>query len=285
MRIYLAGPMRGIPEFNFPAFRDATAKLRALGHEVFSPAEKDQDAGFDPSDMKGDNAELGPVGFELSLALAMDLDYVCNHAEAVVVLPGWGDSLGAAAEIAAARALSKPVWPLENVLRPDEGTKADTVGFIDEFVPPASLPADWTFIPFTGRNFESGAYRDSEDGKLDFEGFLSPLVLTEFAAYMHSHRKQSDGRMRDSDNWQKGIPFDVYMKSMFRHFMDVWTGHRENWADDAMLEALMALLFNVQGYAHEILTLNEDPWNAEASNDALEGLRRKLSGERSIVGD
>lgn len=273
MRLYLAGPMRGYPEFNFPAFRDATAKLRKLGHEVFSPAEKDEDDGFRPGGMKGDNEELTAVNFDLNEALAMDLVYVCKHAEAVVVLPDWDKSPGANAEIAAARALHKPVWPLANVLRGDEGIMNEAVKFLSEKVPP--LAQGWEFTPTNhvrteaanpaiaagilfpstfGRNFETGAYRDSDDGKPDYEGFLSPAVLTAFADYMHSHRTQSDGRVRASDNWQKGIPRDVYMKSMWRHFMDVWADHRNGNDEDVQLEALMALLFNVQGYAHEILS-------------------------------
>ncbi len=41
-KVYLAGPMRGLPLFNFPAFADAAAKLRAQGYDVFSPAERDE---------------------------------------------------------------------------------------------------------------------------------------------------------------------------------------------------------------------------------------------------
>jgi hypothetical protein len=63
------------------------------------------------------------------------------------------------------------------------------------------------------REFETGATRNPEEGKLDYEGFLSPLVLECYAKYMHEHRLQSDGKLRDSDNWQKGIPKEVYMKS------------------------------------------------------------------------
>ena len=103
------------------------------------------------------------------------------------------------------------------------------------------------------RKFDTGATRDADDGKLDFEGFLSPRVLHRFAEYMHHHRKQSDGSLRDSDNWQKGIPRDAYMKSTWRHFMDVWKHHRGLDVEEDLETALCALLFNVQGMLHEVL--------------------------------
>jgi hypothetical protein len=101
------------------------------------------------------------------------------------------------------------------------------------------------------RRFESGATRDTEEGKLDFEAFLSPLVLLRYAEYMHEHRKQSDGQLRDGDNWQKGIPKDAYMKSLLRHVMDAWLFHRYRGADakaENIEEALCAIIFNAMGY-------------------------------------
>ena|SRR5579859_754745 len=106
------------------------------------------------------------------------------------------------------------------------------------------------------RKFETGATRDSEDGKLDYEGFLSPAVEERFAEYMHTHRKQSDGSLRSADNWQKGIPEDVYMKSLFRHFMDVWKAHRGLPAPD-LEESLCAMKFNVNGMLYEVLKKHE----------------------------
>lgn len=102
------------------------------------------------------------------------------------------------------------------------------------------------------REFETGATRDTDVVKYDYEGFLSPLVLERFGAYMHKHRTQADGSLRDSDNWQKGIPLSVYIKSAFRHFIEWWKAHRDGRFDEAE-EALCALLFNVQGYLHELL--------------------------------
>jgi len=103
------------------------------------------------------------------------------------------------------------------------------------------------------RKFETGAKRDIEGEKYDYEGFINPLVLKRYAKYMHKHRKQKDGSLRGSDNWQKGIPCDVYLKSAFRHFMDVWLEHRGYKSKEGIEEALCALMFNIQGYLFEII--------------------------------
>lgn len=102
------------------------------------------------------------------------------------------------------------------------------------------------------RTFDTGATRDQDTTKHDFEGFLSPAVLNRFAEYMHKHRFQSDGSLRDSDNWQKGIPQDAYMKSLLRHVMTCWTAHREGQLASKQ-EDLCAVLFNVQGLLFELL--------------------------------
>jgi len=107
------------------------------------------------------------------------------------------------------------------------------------------------------RKFETGATRDTDKDKLDYEGFLSPLVLERYARYMHQHRKQSDGNLRDSDNWQKGIPKEAYMKSAWRHFMDLWFEHRGFNSRDGIEEALCAIIFNCMGYLFEILKNKE----------------------------
>lgn len=103
------------------------------------------------------------------------------------------------------------------------------------------------------RTFETGATRDLEDGKFDYDGFLSPLVLERYARYMHVHRHQSDGTLRASDNWQRGIPRDAYMKSGWRHFVSWWQNHRGVPASETLEDALCAMLFNVSGYLHETL--------------------------------
>lgn len=121
------------------------------------------------------------------------------------------------------------------------------------------------------RKFEGGGTRDSNEGKYDFEGFLSPIVLEAYGKYMQKHRKQSDGTLRDSDNWQKHFGekhYDVCIKSMYRHFFDLWFLHRGykrlDKKDNHKItkeEALMAILFNVMAYADKLLKGRKDKKN------------------------
>jgi mutator protein MutT len=113
-------------------------------------------------------------------------------------------------------------------------------------------------VPKVVRTFDTGANRDVDAGKYDYEGFLSPLVLERYAQYMHKNRHLRDGSVRDSDNWQKGIPLPVYMKSGWRHFMEWWSLHRRVTGREEMVEALCALMFNVMGYLHELLKIRNE---------------------------
>lgn len=110
------------------------------------------------------------------------------------------------------------------------------------------------------RTFSTGANRDLDEDKFDYEGFVSAPVLLEFGAYMHENRKLKDGSLRDSDNWQKGIPQDVYMKSAWRHFLDWWLWHRgyTRLARENKKKAICGLLFNAMGYLHEALREERD---------------------------
>jgi hypothetical protein len=107
--------------------------------------------------------------------------------------------------------------------------------------------------PSETRVFETGATRDTDDGKLDYEGFIAPEVWEEFAKYMHECRLRNippGEQIRSSDNWRKGIPQSAYMKSMIRHVMEAWKNWKLGTVD---IKVFLAILFNVQGMVFEEL--------------------------------
>ena len=119
MKIYLAGPMRGYKDFNFPAFFEAAAKLEAEGHEVFNPAGRDtKEWGADKLKTEtGSEAEVAArLGFDgLTLArqcFLADTHYICTRADAIYVLPGWENSRGAKAERALGEAIGLQIVEL-----------------------------------------------------------------------------------------------------------------------------------------------------------------------------
>jgi hypothetical protein len=105
---------------------------------------------------------------------------------------------------------------------------------------------------------ETGATRSEDGVRDDPDGYLSPIFLERYFQYMTKNRVQADGEPRTSDNWQKGIPLHRYMKGLWRHFFHMWQRHR-GWkvsdplAADDIEEDMMAMMFNLQGYAHEYL--------------------------------
>lgn len=113
------------------------------------------------------------------------------------------------------------------------------------------------------RTFDTGATRDLDDTKDDPEGFYTPRVIHRFNQYMTKNRHLADGSVRDSDNWQKGIPRAAYAKSLWRHHLAAWSQHRawvsgDSTYDRDQLEVdLCGVIFNAQGMLDTILKNKE----------------------------
>jgi hypothetical protein len=100
-RYYIAGPMTGIPQFNFPLFHAAAAALRAAGHEIVSPAEQDspavQVAAMASTDgaLDADGKVAGETWGDI---LAKDVKLVADGIDGIIFLPDWHLSRGARLE-------------------------------------------------------------------------------------------------------------------------------------------------------------------------------------------
>lgn len=134
VKLYLAGPMSGLPDFNFPAFHAAAARLRALGHDVVNPAENDH----------GDTSKPWSHYMRQDIAHVLAVD-------ALAMLPGWRASRGATLEVTVARALDVPVLDagtlepvvesvLEEASRITAGDRQQAYGHpLDDFTMTAAL--------------------------------------------------------------------------------------------------------------------------------------------------
>lgn len=225
--VYVSGPYRGSSHWevarNIERAREAARRLWSLGVVVICPH-------ANTAMMDGDGIDF----------LAGDLELV-RRSDAVVMLEGWEASEGARREREEAIRCGIPVY-----LGVEEAERALAGG------------ADHASRV---RRFDTGATRDADDGKLDIEGFFSPVVLLRFAEYMHRHRRTALG-VRASDDWQKGMPKQVYMKSALRHVLEWWLAHRGCAASvyggrksldaDRLREAICGVLFNAMGYLYEL---------------------------------
>ena len=86
-KIYVAGPMRGYPELNFPAFHKAATDLELGMWDVVNPAVINPDPNADYYD-----------------CMRADIKALCD-CHAIYLLRGWEHSEGANVEFQVARAL------------------------------------------------------------------------------------------------------------------------------------------------------------------------------------
>lgn len=98
-RLYIAGPMTGLPDFNRPAFHAAAAQLRAAGYEVVNPAE------LDSTHPIADPGGYGAWG----RYMRRDIPHLVK-CDALALLPGWTESKGARLEAHIAQELGMRMW-------------------------------------------------------------------------------------------------------------------------------------------------------------------------------
>lgn len=112
-RIYIAGPMSGIPDYNRPAFYSTAEAFEEGGWEVFNPAEND--VRLFGSHEACNAAIEANRNQALRVMLGSDLEWICSDADAIAMLPGWEKSYGARAEHATAVALGLEIIYISDV--------------------------------------------------------------------------------------------------------------------------------------------------------------------------
>ncbi len=96
MKLYLAGPMSGLYNFNFGAFDRARDRLVELGHEVISPADLDRVSGLAEVNKNVGGGDVTPA--ERAWYLKRDVGELVG-CDAIVLLDGWEESKGANIEL------------------------------------------------------------------------------------------------------------------------------------------------------------------------------------------
>lgn len=111
-RGYVAGPMTGIKNYNWPAFESTAAEYRSLGWDIVSPTEMDEERG-DVEVTRFKNGKVKSVrtlpSFDYAKVLAEDLRII-ETVDAIILLPGWQNSRGACLELSHALGLGKEIY-------------------------------------------------------------------------------------------------------------------------------------------------------------------------------
>lgn len=188
MKVYLAGPMRGLPELNHPAFNKAAAHLRKLGFDVFNPAEQS-------NDLPKDDASGAAGGIPRREWLRRDILAVLD-VDAIAVMPGWQNSPGARMEVQIGRELEKPLLDArdgkpyrETVLQEAQrlvyGDRGETYGHpLDDFTRTATMwgvilaapvSAEQVAMCMMALKISRQTYQPKRDNVVDMAGYAECL--------------------------------------------------------------------------------------------------------------
>lgn len=279
-RIYLAGPMTGIPQMNFPAFDAAAKDLRARGYDVVSPAELD-----DPEDRTaalasedGDINKMGP-GRSWGFFLARDVKIIADEGiEAIVCLSDWYESRGARLETFVARLCDIPIfWYVEGKkLLGVWGADIDAAhGPADEFERyddiedpgPPLIPDAYvdlirqtteeqarscsTFLEFaekyslTGEtrvvNETTGGEKGTKPQRMELLPF-DVLMRDVSPLYAFGATKYAD------HNWRHGFDWSLSFGAMMRHASEFWSGVEKD--EETGCSPLASVVFHALALLH-----------------------------------
>lgn len=202
MKLYLAGPMRGIKDFNFPLFHHVASELRKWTdpHLVVSPAEADEAEGFDPTSNDGAIAD-----YTRREMLGRDMKLLAG-CEGIVMLPGWSKSGGAKLELHFAQETGLYVYYWNC------GT-LDSRPLMED-IPPVPSTASTGEVRITDPT--TGGQKGSKAQRLDL---IPPEALAKISeVYDYGARKYAP------QNWRKGYAWSLSYGALLRHLNSFWSG-------------------------------------------------------------
>jgi hypothetical protein len=213
--------MRGIAEYNFPAFNECESYVRNwMLDTVFNPARRDAEQGFDATGLTGFE-DLESLGFDLRAAMKADLDFIINQGTAIIMLPGWSVSSGAQHEKATAELLGQRVWYYDPVAERGNRVRHEPLaqdmpsaqGHWDELVTEAHANMKGE-VRVT--NELTGGQKGSKPERYD----LVPVEpLSELArVYGYGATKYADR------NWEQGYDWSLSYAALQRHVNAFWGG-------------------------------------------------------------
>lgn len=219
-KVYIAGKMRGVPYFNFPAFDKARNRLLNLGLTPLSPADMDRAAGFDPYTMFDEHlvalaADGGPScwntvppSFDLAAAISRDNAAIDDPETVAIYIIHEGISGSAGGIVAIERAMKRGLVVLFDAMSDEQIQHA--LGLVRSEA--AGDPSAKTYFtdPVTGGRKET---------KLARFDLLPPDILWELAEhYGKGARKYGDRNM------ERGYPWSKTYAACHRHLNAFWRG-------------------------------------------------------------